>query len=249
MLTRLTLLFAVGVHVAAAYCPSVENARITPFEYGKAYVQFLELAGQSFDKNLSMARTFDGSLFAAKDLRTQIQLDSYATMMLSLKQQNEDLRCASDLVGSFSSSKQKGIESSVPLTQGWIAGIMAWNEQLIRELKTALSNASRGEQDLGRIVDEVTTHGVKTGALWGQLTDNAVITSYAFVDLDGDPNSKTDSLNITAPERKQLISLLTRAFPGIQTASKGGRFPPEAAAKLLHIFLNRTDLRSAPARR
>src|SRR5258708_40059666 len=131
--------------------------------------------------------------------------------MVSLKLKDADLKCALNLVEPFLTSKAKGIEANASLTRLWIVAMIISNEQLVNELKTALSN--NGRQDLGRVVDKMTDHRVRSDGLWDELLEITTITSYAFVDLDGDPSSKTDSLNITAAERKQLISLLAQSFP------------------------------------
>jgi len=167
--------------------------------------------------------------------------------MLALKFQNADWKCGLDLVEPFLNSKAHGIEASASSTRLWIVAMMVSNDLLIDEVKTALSK--EGRQDLGRVLDKITDYTVRSGTLWDEFTHLATLSSYALVDLDGDPASKTDTLNITAAERKQLLSLLTQSFPGIQRPTKQGRFAPEAAAWLLQTFLNRTDVKSAPAKR
>jgi len=236
------LAFLIVAQIAAAFCPLRESDGTSSADYGKAFVQFLDLSGQVFDRNASLAKQLQ-----AEELR-----ESYSTIMLALKFQNADWKCGLSLVEPFLNSKAHGIEASASSTRSWIVAMMVSNDLLVDEVKTALSN--EGRQDLGRVLDKITDHTVRSGTLWDELPHLATLSTYAFVDLDGDPASKIDSLNITTAERKQLLSLLTQSFPGIQRPSKQGRFAPEASAWLLQTFLNkpfwnRADEKGAPAKK
>ncbi len=228
----LAFLLATAQVNAGSLCPLRESDPGTSIQYGKAYILFLELAGQAFERNHTLARQLHP---------LQNQVVAYSTMILTLKQQNMDLECALQLVEPFLSSKAEGIEASASSTRFWVIAMTVANTQLIDALKQAINN----QRDLGAIVDEVADHTVRCDQLWDELTDMTKLTCYAFVDLTGDPTSKADTLNVTASERKELVAMLRQRFPGIQTTAKEGRFPPEAAAWLLQGFLNRPDFKSA----
>jgi hypothetical protein len=224
-----------GAQVAAASnCPAPELGRGTAFDYGKAFVLVLSIANQVFNRNASMVKELQSS---------HDYIEFVSTSMFTLKLENIDLGCAQRLVEPFMTSKAKGIEESASATRVWTVVSRVSNEQLIDDLKASLSEQSR--LDMGDLIDKLTNFRVRSESSWGMLPDLATLSSYAFGDLEGDPNSKSDRLTITAVERAELVSRLRAAFPAIQHPSKDGWLPTEAAAFILHKFLT-SDFKTAP---
>lgn len=215
---------------AASNCSVPEPGHGTAFDYGKAFVRVLAVANQLFSRNDALVKQLQ---------RSHDFVDLASTWMISLKLQNIDLACAQRLVEPFVTSKAKGIEASSSQTRLWAAASRASNEQLIDDLKAFLS-----VPDVGNLVDKLTDYRVRSESSWSMLPDLAVLSSYAFGDLEGDPNSINDTLTITAAERAELISMLSEAFPKIQRLSKNGLLPTDAAAVILRKFLT-SDFKTA----
>jgi hypothetical protein len=176
---------------------------------------------------------------------------SLTQQILDLKHLNDEYQCSADMVKGYQESEMRFVRAGASGIYGFLHLMILLNTKVIEGLKAAVSHAGEAGFDAGEFADEMTNIRLKIDHAYETLPTIVQGSLYALAEWTPESDDKPPSrLIITAREKRELVALVDREFPMVNSGSKRGtttsRF--RDAALLIRRSLSSGTLRTSDQR-